>query len=303
VPRKPISGFVVCYNGEATVETCLRSIRFVDELIVIDKSSTDATATIAARYADKLIKVPWSPTADETRIAALDACSHDFIVFLDDDECLSGAAIRTVRDELPNMAADVFYLPFHNYVLGRFDPRAFYWPSKEPRVFRRGALDFMPVILGGQRILSERIHNLPLDSPAFIHHFSHETVDVWFEKTNRYTSEPARDSFFPRHVPLDLMAHERLAHWLDGGKRRNPRSPIGRVVRLLKKLPRRKPSMDEEYRVAVATLRACYDIIDRLKTWESESGIDGAREFATACRQLEAEYDELERTTGIRTRA
>ena len=35
-----ISGFVVAYNRAALLETCLRSIRFADELIVVDKSST-----------------------------------------------------------------------------------------------------------------------------------------------------------------------------------------------------------------------------------------------------------------------
>ena len=38
-----ISGFVVTYNRAALLGTCLRSMRFVDELIVIDKSSTDAS--------------------------------------------------------------------------------------------------------------------------------------------------------------------------------------------------------------------------------------------------------------------
>src|ERR1700693_5162036 len=36
-----ISGFVVAYNRAALLRTCLRSLRFVDEFIVIDKSSTD----------------------------------------------------------------------------------------------------------------------------------------------------------------------------------------------------------------------------------------------------------------------
>ena len=36
-----ISGFVIAYNRAPLLGTCLRSLRFVDELIVIDKSSTD----------------------------------------------------------------------------------------------------------------------------------------------------------------------------------------------------------------------------------------------------------------------
>jgi hypothetical protein len=42
--------------------------------------------------------------------------------------------------------------------------------------------------------------------------------------------------------------------------------------------------------VAVAVLRAVYDLVDRLKTWEQEAGIDGAALFRAECARLEAEY-------------
>src|SRR5512137_1109685 len=67
----PISGFVVAYNRAALLGTCLRSLRFADELIVIDKSSTDDTPRIARRHADRVITVPFSPTVEETRSLAL----------------------------------------------------------------------------------------------------------------------------------------------------------------------------------------------------------------------------------------
>ena len=65
-----ISGFVVAYNRAELLATCLRSLRFVDELIVIDKSSTDDTPRVARRYADRVITVPWSPTVEETMIVS-----------------------------------------------------------------------------------------------------------------------------------------------------------------------------------------------------------------------------------------
>jgi len=36
-----ISAFVICYNRADTIGTCLRALRFADELIVVDKSSYD----------------------------------------------------------------------------------------------------------------------------------------------------------------------------------------------------------------------------------------------------------------------
>ena len=42
------------------------------------------------------------------------------------------------------------------------------------------------------------------------------------------------------------------------------------------------------YPEAVAVLRATYDLIDRLKTWEEERGLDSAAEFQRICAALDA---------------
>src|ERR1700677_3077727 len=36
-----VSAFVISYNRAAIIGTCLRALRFADEVIVVDKSSTD----------------------------------------------------------------------------------------------------------------------------------------------------------------------------------------------------------------------------------------------------------------------
>src|SRR5690348_1973459 len=88
-----VSGFVIAYNRAPLLATCLRSLRFVDELIVINKSSTDDTSQIASPYADRVIQLPSSPTVEETRAVALQQCRHEWIAFLDDDEMFSPEAI------------------------------------------------------------------------------------------------------------------------------------------------------------------------------------------------------------------
>ena len=98
--REKLSAVVVAYNRAPLIGTCLRALAFADEVIVVDKSSTDDTPAIAARYADRVITVPWSPTVEETRAFAVAQCAHDWIICLDDDECLSPEAIRFIQAEL-----------------------------------------------------------------------------------------------------------------------------------------------------------------------------------------------------------
>ena len=122
--REKLSALVIAYNRAPIIGTCVRALGFADELIVVDKSSTDGTGAIAAQYADLVITVPWSPTVEETRAFAVAQCTHDWIVCLDDDECLNIEAIRFIQAELAAPRADVYGLLQRHYILGTHDEAA-----------------------------------------------------------------------------------------------------------------------------------------------------------------------------------
>lgn len=274
--RAPISGFVIAYNRASLVGTSLRSLRFVDELIVIDKSSTDDTPAIASRYADKVITVPWSPTVEETRAFALEQCRHDWIAFLDDDEMLNPAAIAHLH---AGPTADAVALPLRHWILGAFDPDAYYWPEHHIRFFRKGAVSFRPVVHGGMQLHTGNVESIAPETQIFIEHLSHRDAEQWIERTNRYTSRPSRVNAEAEGTDLIDFAHRRIDHWLSRGSRNG----------------------SNDYPAAVALLRAIYDMVDRLKAWETQRGIDGAAAFRARCAELEQAYDALETTLGIAT--
>ncbi|BCG86299.1 hypothetical protein MesoLj113c_24090 [Mesorhizobium sp. 113-3-9] len=273
-----ISGFVITYNSGEILKTCLRSLRFVDELIVVDKSSTDGTAAVAAGFADKVISVPWSPLPTETRFVAYDACSHDFILYLDHDECLSVEAIRWVRENAGSHPAGVFRIPKREYIMGRHDDGAYYWPSYNVRAFRRGAAEFVSTLHEEVGRITSEVYDVPHDGGVCIHNLSHRDAHQWIEKTNRYTSERDRVSFFDASTPLETFGQERIAYWLAQSRSRS------------------------DYVVATALLRAVYDIVDRVKLWEAQDGLDGDAAFAAVCAELEATYDIADRAKLWETR-
>jgi glycosyltransferase involved in cell wall biosynthesis len=276
-----ISGFVVTYNRAPLLGTCLRSMRFADELIVIDKSSTDASTRIARRYADRVISVPWSPTVEETRSFALDQCRHDWIAFLDDDEMLSPAAIAFLHTPRNAGAPDAVALPRRHWILGTFDAGAYYWPEHQVRFFRKGTVAFAPVVHGGIDLRTDHVDQIPPTSPIHIEHLSHVDAEQWIERTNRYTSRPQRVRTESEGKDLIGFAHRRIDHWLAKSRRSDCR----------------------DYAAAVALLRAIYDMVDRVKEWEVERGLDGAAAFHARCVELEHAYDELESSLGIATGA
>jgi glycosyltransferase involved in cell wall biosynthesis len=276
VTREPISGFVIAYNRASLVGTSLRSLRFVDELIVIDKSSTDDTPAIARRYADKVFTVPWSPTVEETRAFALEQCRHDWIAFLDDDEMLNPAAIAHLH---AGPTADAVALPLRHWILGAFDPDAYYWPEHHIRFFRKGAVSFRPVVHGGMELHAANVERVAAETQIFIEHLSHRDAEQWIERTNRYTSRPSRVNAEAGGTDLIDFAHRRIDHWIARGNQTD----------------------SNDYPAAVALLRAIYDMVDRIKAWETQRGIDGAAAFRARCAELELAYDDLETRLGIAT--
>jgi O-antigen biosynthesis protein len=265
MPVPKISAFVICYNRADVLGSCLQALRFADELIVVDKSSTDACRTIAEACADHVLTVPWTPTVEETRSLALSLCQHEWILFMDDDEILSVAAEPYIRAELAKPQADIYEFALRHYILGRHDERAYYWPEHHVRLFRRGAVTFSGTVHAGITRHSDRLVRFPVNDGVSIHHLSNANVTGWIEKANRYTSNPKRAGIKAGPNGLAAFAHQRIEHWME---RTGDDAPSG-------------------YPAAVAVLRAIYDMIDAVKSWEEESGEDGAVLLRQASKSLD----------------
>ena len=115
---------------------------------------------------------------------------------------------------------------------------------------------------------SEHRLELSADEGVCIHHLSHHDTFEWIAKTNRYTSRPDRHRSDFDGADLIDFAHRRIDFWM----------------------ARSRDSDRADYPAAVAVLRAIYDMIDRVKTWEAAAGLDGAVSFPRITHRLEAAY-------------
>ena len=284
--RTGLSACVISYNRAPILGTCLGALGFADEVLVIDKSSTDGSRSVAAGLADRVITVPWSPTVEETRGFALSQCRHEWVLLLDDDECLNAAAVRWIQHELADPKADAYAFPLRHYILGVHDPRAYYWPEHHVRLFRHDVVRFGATVHAGMTLLTDRMTQLPAEGEACIHHLSHPDVAGWIERTNRYTSR--RDRARPDRDDLDLVsfAHARIDHWVSRTQRGDAQGGVGN---------------GHDYPAAVALLRAVYDVVDRLKDWEADQGLGGADPFGAIRQSLRQEHQRMVRRQRPRT--
>ena len=192
---------------------------------------------------------------------------------------MSPEAIAYLHEPRGADAADAVALPRRHWILGAFDESACYWPEHQIRFFRKGTLAFGPVVHGGIEVRTDRIERIPADSPIYIEHLSHADATQFIERTNRYTSRPERVRVEHEGADIIDFAHRRIDQWLARGHH----------------------SDRNDYAAAVALLKAVYDMVDRVKAWEEERGLDGAGAFKARCAELDRAYDALETRLGIPT--
>ena len=75
------------YNEEKLLEEALKSVQFADEIIVIDNSSTDKTASIAKKYTKHVFTQKNDPQKiDLQKNFGFEKASCDWVLSLDADE-------------------------------------------------------------------------------------------------------------------------------------------------------------------------------------------------------------------------
>ena len=102
---KPLISLCMIVKDEETVlERCLSSVRnYVDEIIIVDTGSTDATRDIAKHYTDQVYPFEWVNDFSAARNESLKHASGKWILVLDADEYFEEAEIRKLRRLLESM--------------------------------------------------------------------------------------------------------------------------------------------------------------------------------------------------------
>src|ERR1700689_1136798 len=115
-PLSRISLNVIVFNEEARVEECLSDARpYVDEIVVVDQMSTDATPEIAQRLADVYVRDVHHGHAEPSRELAASRSSGDWILILDADETMSPLLKRELRS-LVGRGVDGYWIQKVNLV-------------------------------------------------------------------------------------------------------------------------------------------------------------------------------------------
>ena len=102
-----ISACLIVRNESLVLERCLSSLSgAVDEIVVVDTGSTDATPDIAAGFGARILHYEWHGDFAAARNFGIDAATCDWILIIDADEYLQAGAQDQVRAIVQRMDAD-----------------------------------------------------------------------------------------------------------------------------------------------------------------------------------------------------
>ncbi len=94
----PLSAVFITQDEERNLPEALESVRFCDEVVVVDSGSGDGTRAVAeAAGARVVVNAPW-PGYLAQRNVSVDAAQHDWVLAMDADERVSPALREEIQD-------------------------------------------------------------------------------------------------------------------------------------------------------------------------------------------------------------
>lgn len=180
-----LTAAVIARDEERMLADCLALLAFADErLVLVDSATTDRTREIARLHGARVEERAFDNFAAQ-RDAALRLVTGDWVLFVDADERVSPALRAEVLDTIARPDGKRgFWIPRHNYLMGRVVRHAGWFPDYQLRLLERCAAHFDP---------ARPVHELAIVDGAVgylrepLVHFNYSTFRDFIARQERYS--------------------------------------------------------------------------------------------------------------------
>jgi glycosyltransferase involved in cell wall biosynthesis len=199
-----LSVAIVSHNEEANLPRTLESVKWADEIILVDSGSTDRTCTIAREYGAQVIVEPWRGYVAQKQFA-IDLCTKDWVLLLDADEEVSAGLAQEIRAAIADPNAPIgFRLPRKNLFLGRWMRHGGFYPDPKLRLFRRGAGFVTGYDPHDRCELKPDVLQWTKQFRNPIVHYTYPDLALYLGHMNRYSSLGAQLAFAKGHREFSI---------------------------------------------------------------------------------------------------
>lgn len=201
-----ISGIVIAKNEQDLIKDCLSSLKFCNEIIVVDNGSSDKTAEIAREDGAGVV-IYKTDDFSKLRNKGMEISSSDWLFYVDADERVTKELKEEIVERIKNPGKYIaFRVKRKNFYLGSSKNNEWPYIEKLERVFKkenlkgwRGKLHESPVIDGEVG-----------DLENFLLHFTHRDLSQMLNKTIEWSDIEAEERFINNHPKMSWWRFPRV---------------------------------------------------------------------------------------------
>lgn len=181
--KLPVSAVLITLNAARSLAATLETLDFVDDIVIVDSGSSDATLSIASRFGARVIAQDWLGFGPQKDFAVRQA-RHDWVLCLDADEQVTPALRDSIRAALAGPDVRAYRMARCNRFLGRYLRHGEGYPDWNLRFFHRQHAHWSTDLVHEHVLSDGPVGTLQGD----LLHDSAETLAAYLDKQNRYTS-------------------------------------------------------------------------------------------------------------------
>lgn len=187
-----VSIIILTKNEESDLSKCLDSIKWCNDIHVLDSGSTDKTVEIAKRYNAKTYSNPFESFGKQ-RNYAIDniATKYDWILFLDADEVVTTKFKESIITKTENANADIagFYCCWKMMLENTWLKHCDNFPKWQFRLMRKGKARFKDFGHGQKE--DQIVGRIEYIKEPYLHYGFSKGWFSWIERHNRYSTQEA----------------------------------------------------------------------------------------------------------------
>jgi len=196
-----LSAVVLTKNEEPVIEDCLKSLKWADEIVVVDHGSTDKTLEIVKKFGvKKIAKAVITSSFSDRRNQGAKEAGGEWLLYVDADERVTPELEKEIQKTISNPKFVAYAIPRKNIRLTKVLYHGGWWPDyvlrlmkKESLVAWEGQLHEQPKINGEVGKLKE----------AFLH-FSHRgSLEHKFQTTINWSKIEAQKMYDANHPKMN----------------------------------------------------------------------------------------------------
>ena len=176
-----VSAVIITLNEEQKIADCIESVKWADEVVVVDGFSADKTCKIARNYGAKVYEREFDDFASQKN-HAVEKAVGDYIFFLDADERADDGLAAEILEAVVKQEYQGYYIPRKNIIFGKEMKYGGHQGDKHLRLFRKEVSRFVDPI-HEKVVVDGKVGML---SNCLIH-YSTETISEYRSKLDLYT--------------------------------------------------------------------------------------------------------------------